>query len=92
MNINNLTGEITGAAVEVHKALDPGLLESVYEECLGREFDLRQRHFKRQQAISDVILAYRCLPAIANRSGEAGGSPDRLKRNLCALASVVKIS
>jgi GxxExxY protein len=51
MNINNLTGEITGAAVEVHKALDPGLLESVYEECLGREFDLRQRHFKRQQAI-----------------------------------------
>ena len=51
MNINNLTGEIIGAAIEVHKALGPGLLESVYEECLCREFDLKQRHFKRQQAI-----------------------------------------
>jgi len=51
MNINDLTGEIIGAAIEVHKALGPGLLESAYEECLCREFGLRQLHFKRQQAI-----------------------------------------
>ena len=49
MNINYFTGEIIGA--EIHKALDPGLLESAYEECLCREFDLRQLHYKRQQAI-----------------------------------------
>ncbi len=31
-----LTEQIIGAAVEVHRALGPGLLESAYEECLGR--------------------------------------------------------
>jgi len=51
MNINDLTGEIIGAAIEVHKALGPGLMESVYEECLCHEFDLRRIHYKRQQAI-----------------------------------------
>lgn len=38
MEINDLTGQIIGAAIEVHKALGPGLLESVYEECLCHEF------------------------------------------------------
>jgi len=42
MNINNLTGQIIGAAIEVHKALGPGLLESAYEECLCHEFGLRR--------------------------------------------------
>jgi GxxExxY protein len=32
-----LTHEIIGAAIEVHKTLGPGLLESAYEECLARE-------------------------------------------------------
>jgi hypothetical protein len=39
-NINDLTGEVIGAAIEVHKALGPGLLESAYEECLSREAGL----------------------------------------------------
>jgi len=51
MDINDLTGQIIGAAIEVHKALGPGLLESVYEECLCRELDLRKLHYKRQHAI-----------------------------------------
>ena len=51
MDINDLTGQIIGAAIEVHKALGPGLLESVYEECLCHEFGLRQMHYKRQQAL-----------------------------------------
>ena len=51
MNINDLTGEIIGVAIEVHKALGPGLMESVYEECLCHEFDLRRIHYKRQQAL-----------------------------------------
>jgi len=37
MNINDLTGEIIGAAIEVHKALGPGLMESVYEEYFCKE-------------------------------------------------------
>jgi len=42
--LNNLAYNIIGAAIEVHKELGPGLLESVYEECLLAE--LRLRHMK----------------------------------------------
>ncbi|NIQ37081.1 MAG: GxxExxY protein, partial [Proteobacteria bacterium] len=42
MDIDDLTGKVIGAAIEVHKALGPGLLESAYEECLCRELDLRK--------------------------------------------------
>ena len=41
MDENGLSGEIIGAAIEVHRHLGPGLLESVYEQCLAHE--LRQR-------------------------------------------------
>jgi len=51
MDINDLTGRIIGAAIEVHKTLGPGLLESAYEECLSREFDLRKMRHKRQQEL-----------------------------------------
>jgi GxxExxY protein len=44
----DISGEIIGAAIEVHKHLGPGLLESTYEECLCRELDLRGIDFKRQ--------------------------------------------
>jgi GxxExxY protein len=43
-----LTQQIIGAAIEVHKALGPGLLESAYEECLCHELHLRELTFKRQ--------------------------------------------
>ncbi len=43
-----LTEQIIGAAIEVHKALGPGLLESVYEECLCHELHLRGLRFQRQ--------------------------------------------
>ncbi|HEV2960698.1 MAG TPA: GxxExxY protein, partial [Candidatus Angelobacter sp.] len=42
-----LTRKILGAAIEVHKALGPGLLESVYEMCLCRELTLRNLSFER---------------------------------------------
>jgi GxxExxY protein len=54
MDDNSLTGAIIGAAIEVHKLLGPGLLESTYEECLVREFDLRGIHFERQKAVPVV--------------------------------------
>lgn len=45
---NEISGEIIGAAIEVHKHLGPGLLESAYEECLCCELDLRGIRFTRQ--------------------------------------------
>jgi GxxExxY protein len=44
----DLTGKIIGAAIEVHRALGPGLLESAYEECLCHELHLRGLSFQRQ--------------------------------------------
>jgi len=43
-----LTESIIGAAIEVHRHLGPGLLESVYEECMCQEFRLRDIPFLRQ--------------------------------------------
>ena len=37
----DITGKVIGAAFEVHKFLGPGLLESVYEQCLCQELRLR---------------------------------------------------
>ena len=37
MEINQITGSIVDAAMKVHTALGPGLLESVYEKCLKHE-------------------------------------------------------
>ena len=47
-NAKNLTEIVIGCAIEVHRALDPGLLESAYEICLCRELGLRGIHFERQ--------------------------------------------
>jgi GxxExxY protein len=44
----DLTERVIGAAIEVHRALGPGLLESAYEECLCHEFHLRGISFERQ--------------------------------------------
>ena len=43
-----LTESVIGAAIEVHRALGPGLLESAYEECLCHELHLRGVGFERQ--------------------------------------------
>lgn len=48
MEERKLTQEIVGAAIEVHKALGPGLLESAYEECLCYELKIRGLTHKRQ--------------------------------------------
>ena len=46
-----LTYQIIGAAIEVHRILGPKLLESVYEEALCIELDLRQLSYERQKHI-----------------------------------------
>ncbi len=45
---DDLTERIIGAAIEVHKELGPGLLESIYEEALCYEFELQGIRFERQ--------------------------------------------
>ena len=51
MKENDITEIIIGPAIEVHKALGPGLLESAYEECLAHELKLRAIAFERQRAL-----------------------------------------
>ena len=51
LNVNKTTETIIGAAIEVHRHLGPGLLESAYEECLCEELTLRKIPFKRQLAL-----------------------------------------
>ena len=54
MNINDLTGITIGAAIEVHRCLGPGLLESAYETCLEYEIKLRGLHVERQKPLPIV--------------------------------------
>jgi len=48
---DRLTERIIGAAIEVHRILGPGLLESIYEEALCHEFDLRGIRYQRQAPV-----------------------------------------
>jgi GxxExxY protein len=54
-----LTQAIIGAAIEVHRVLGPGLLESAYEECLCHELSLRGLSFKRQVELPVVYKGIR---------------------------------
>ena len=53
-DLNQLTDSVIGSAIEVHRALGPGLLESTYEMCLCRELSVRGVRFERQVLISVV--------------------------------------
>ena len=52
MEVNRLTQQIIGAAIEVHRNLGPGLLESTYEACLAQELKLQQINFEQQKRLS----------------------------------------
>jgi len=51
MDLNQLSSKVIGAAIEVHKHLGPGLLESAYEECLCHELGLRGILYERQKEL-----------------------------------------
>jgi GxxExxY protein len=51
-SLDDITGEIVDAAVRLHKALGPGLLESVYEMVLTRDLQRRGLHVERQKPVS----------------------------------------
>jgi len=64
--LKDLTYKVTGAAIEVHKRLGPGLLESVYHKCLAKELELRKISFKSEYKIPynykgfDLDIEFRC--------------------------------
>ena len=51
LKYEKLTEAIIGAAIDVHKQLGPGLMESVYEECLCYELSVREIAFQRQVSL-----------------------------------------
>jgi len=72
MRINDLTREVIGSAMEVHRTLGPDLLESAYEECLCHELRLRSILFERQKPLPVVFkevsldCAYRLDLVVSN--------------------------
>ncbi len=54
-----ITGEIIGAAIEVHREIGAGLLESAYEQCLCHELSLRGMNFQRQVDLPVVYKGVR---------------------------------
>ena len=54
MDWNAITREVIGAAIEVHRVLGPGLLESAYEACLCHELSLRRIPYERQRPLPIV--------------------------------------
>lgn len=59
-SLDNLTYHVVGAAIEVHKSIGPGLLESIYHECLKHELSLRNISFSTEMIVpihfKDIIL------------------------------------
>ena len=51
LEFEGLSRQVIGCAIEVHKALGPGLLESAYEECLAHELGLQGITYRRQHPV-----------------------------------------
>lgn len=56
--LDDLEYQITGACIDVHKHLGPGLLESVYQKCLAHELRLRQILFSSEHTIDVVYKGF----------------------------------
>ena len=83
--LNSLSGEVIGAAMKVHSALGPGILESAYEACL--QFELKQREIQVDSQVALPIMYY-------GQRVEAGYRIDLLVENslIIELKAVEKIS
>lgn len=72
LNLNKITDVVIGAAIEVHRQLGPGLLESAYQECLCKELSLRGIPFEREKPLQleykglELECGYRLDILVAN--------------------------
>ena len=82
-----LTETVIGAAIEVHRVMGPGLLESVYERCLSHELTLRGIEHVRQQPLPVV---YKGMPLDADLRLDIV-IPDRLLLELKSVESLQPI-
>lgn len=73
MDVDDVTRRIIGCAIEVHKGLGPGLLESVYETCLCHELDVNGIVYIRQRKVPitykgiDLECGYRLDLLVENK-------------------------
>ena len=73
MELNEISGLIVDAAINVHKNLGPGLLENIYEEALCYELEKRRLEYSTQMAIKvpyeDIVLKsqYRLDTLVGNK-------------------------
>jgi GxxExxY protein len=73
MDENEISNAVIGCAIEVHRALGPGLLESVYQKCLARELELQQISFREEMPLNvkykglDFESAYRLDMLVGNK-------------------------
>ena len=85
-----LTEKIIGAAIEVHRILGPGLLETVYEQALCHEFDLRGIRYQRQAHIEmwykDKVIKDQRIDLLVEDEG------DRVVVDLKSLSRLPEIS
>jgi len=85
VEVNQVSGIIVDAAMKVHSALGPGLLESAYEACLIRE--LRKRGLRVESQVPIFVIYDGETLDIGYRadSGRRGGCSDRTQvdRNCC---------
>jgi GxxExxY protein len=56
--LDNLTEQIIGAAIGVHRELGPGLLESAYDACIAFEFSERRLQYERQKALPVIYRGH----------------------------------
>jgi GxxExxY protein len=58
--MNELTRTVIGAAMDVHRSLGPGLLESAYQQCLCRELEMRRIPFEHEKPLPLEYKGIRC--------------------------------
>lgn len=56
--LKDLVFQVNGAAIEVHKTLGPGLLESVYQQCMQKELSLRKINFTSEQFVPIIYKGF----------------------------------
>ena len=61
--LKDLVYNVNGAAIEVHKSLGPGLLESIYHRCMEKELSTKDFHYKTELIIP---INYKGMPLDAN--------------------------